>query len=578
MGTSDAVLPWALKILMIALVTVAVFIYRKPFVHLFSAVGYGMVGSRDRAEAGLAQAGSLARRNTRGRRHRGSPRLCRVPGGPVGQAEPGPGGRAWPRSPRPAGPVPRRRGRRRPPRPRWAARTAGRNRPVRQATSPPTRPRADLAAAGRPRAAGAGPPRPPRPTEARAQHHRWTCRTGTAPASSAHHRAGPAPEQPTPPQAGLRLTRGRPPAPRGPGLQEAVLPDQCYGAPRFGDPGALGCPGRPRASAPARPGAARQRWPGVAPRPPAAAPPPSGGSAGPATGAAPPTFGAAPSAQWCPVPAGSRPARGAPSRGWRPGEQRAAQQQPGRFRLLGQPVAQPGSGSASPSRGPSRNAAPPLRSRDTGSGGGSGNGSAGAAESVRRRGPGGASEASPASRRGDRSARSLLAAPGAPEEVAERHGPEPGPAGAGLRRHCRGARRAWGHTCSSRVCAQRWGRARPAEATPSTTRPAPGRLRLPRALHRPPPRPRPRPGRVSPRHLPVAPVQPGRPGQGGQRHRGVRGGLRHVLLPGEHGRYLASLRSLATSRAQRHPRARLRHAGRGQPAHPAEAGLVRRGR
>ena len=64
MGTSDAVLPWALKILMIALVTVAVFIYRKPFVHLFSAVGYGMVGSRDRAEAGLAQAGSLARRNT----------------------------------------------------------------------------------------------------------------------------------------------------------------------------------------------------------------------------------------------------------------------------------------------------------------------------------------------------------------------------------------------------------------------------------------------------------------------------------------------------------------------------------
>src|SRR6202044_3221131 len=62
MGTSDAVLPWALKILMIALVTIAVFIYRKPFVHLFSAVGYGMVGSRDRAEAGLAQAGSLRRR------------------------------------------------------------------------------------------------------------------------------------------------------------------------------------------------------------------------------------------------------------------------------------------------------------------------------------------------------------------------------------------------------------------------------------------------------------------------------------------------------------------------------------
>jgi len=64
MGTSDATLPWALKILMIALVTVAVFIYRKPFVHLFSAVGYGVVGSRDRADASLGQAGSAARRNT----------------------------------------------------------------------------------------------------------------------------------------------------------------------------------------------------------------------------------------------------------------------------------------------------------------------------------------------------------------------------------------------------------------------------------------------------------------------------------------------------------------------------------
>ena len=37
MGTSDLVLPWALKIFMITLVTVAVFIYRKPFAHLFSA-------------------------------------------------------------------------------------------------------------------------------------------------------------------------------------------------------------------------------------------------------------------------------------------------------------------------------------------------------------------------------------------------------------------------------------------------------------------------------------------------------------------------------------------------------------
>jgi hypothetical protein len=64
MGASDAVLPWALKILMIALVTVAAFIYRKPFQHLFSAVGYGVIGSQDRAEADLARAAASARANT----------------------------------------------------------------------------------------------------------------------------------------------------------------------------------------------------------------------------------------------------------------------------------------------------------------------------------------------------------------------------------------------------------------------------------------------------------------------------------------------------------------------------------
>ncbi len=65
MGTSDAVLPWALKILMIALVTVAAFIYRKPFTHLFSAVGYGVLGARERADADLARAGTTFRGNTR---------------------------------------------------------------------------------------------------------------------------------------------------------------------------------------------------------------------------------------------------------------------------------------------------------------------------------------------------------------------------------------------------------------------------------------------------------------------------------------------------------------------------------
>ncbi len=66
MGTSDAVLPWALKILMITLVTVAVFIYRKPFQHLFAAVGYGAIGATDRAEADLSRARASARANTVG--------------------------------------------------------------------------------------------------------------------------------------------------------------------------------------------------------------------------------------------------------------------------------------------------------------------------------------------------------------------------------------------------------------------------------------------------------------------------------------------------------------------------------
>jgi len=41
MGTADTALPRALEILMIGLVAVAVFIYRKPFTHPLSAVSYG---------------------------------------------------------------------------------------------------------------------------------------------------------------------------------------------------------------------------------------------------------------------------------------------------------------------------------------------------------------------------------------------------------------------------------------------------------------------------------------------------------------------------------------------------------
>jgi TrbL/VirB6 plasmid conjugal transfer protein len=66
MGTSDQVLPWALKILMIALVTVAVFIYRRPFQHLFSAVGYGMIGSTERAEVEVERHRAALRANALG--------------------------------------------------------------------------------------------------------------------------------------------------------------------------------------------------------------------------------------------------------------------------------------------------------------------------------------------------------------------------------------------------------------------------------------------------------------------------------------------------------------------------------
>ncbi len=66
MGTTDQVLPWALKIMMIALVTVAVFIYRKPFQHLFSSVGYGMLGAEERANVSWRESAFGFRRVTAG--------------------------------------------------------------------------------------------------------------------------------------------------------------------------------------------------------------------------------------------------------------------------------------------------------------------------------------------------------------------------------------------------------------------------------------------------------------------------------------------------------------------------------
>src|ERR1700689_3330299 len=50
---------------MFGLVTIAAFIYRKPFQHLFSAVGYGVIGSHDQAVFDLQRAGASAPANTR---------------------------------------------------------------------------------------------------------------------------------------------------------------------------------------------------------------------------------------------------------------------------------------------------------------------------------------------------------------------------------------------------------------------------------------------------------------------------------------------------------------------------------
>ncbi|MFC5754879.1 type IV secretion system protein, partial [Actinomadura rugatobispora] len=57
-------LPWGLQILLIALVTGAAFVYRKPFQHLFSAVGYSAVGSREKSQAQLDKSVMEARKNT----------------------------------------------------------------------------------------------------------------------------------------------------------------------------------------------------------------------------------------------------------------------------------------------------------------------------------------------------------------------------------------------------------------------------------------------------------------------------------------------------------------------------------
>ena len=380
MGTSDATLPWALKILMIALVTVAVFIYRKPFVHLFSAVGYGMVGSRERSRHRTGPCGRRGPAEHGGRGHGGRARVRGLPGRALGPAQPGPGGRRG-RVGRDGGW--RGRGRRgggrrgcRVRRGRVRRRPAGhgqRRGPVRGRLPECLRP-------GQPGQPG---PRPGHPGR-RQQPSR---RAAAGPAGPGRHRPAP----------GLRLVpvrrrghRYRPVPGQRPGPRPARPPRQ-----RHGQRGHR--PGRQ----PRRRQLVAARWPGVAPRPPAAAPPPSGparssggparssgparprvGSGSPARssgarsgsparssgGAAPPPT--APPAQ---PPGAAPPWFGAPSRSGPP--QRT--QSPARGAdagSAGSPARSP-----SPARGPARSA-PPTRSRPTGPGSGGSQPGGGAAE------------------------------------------------------------------------------------------------------------------------------------------------------------------------------------------------------
>ncbi|MEO5876162.1 MAG: type IV secretion system protein [Streptosporangiaceae bacterium] len=58
-------LPWGLQIMLIALVTAAAFVYRKPFQHLFAAVGYSAV-SKARSETELEKSITAVRKSTVG--------------------------------------------------------------------------------------------------------------------------------------------------------------------------------------------------------------------------------------------------------------------------------------------------------------------------------------------------------------------------------------------------------------------------------------------------------------------------------------------------------------------------------
>ena len=339
MGTSDATLPWALKILMIALVTVAVFIYRKPFVHLFSAVGYGMVGSRTPAIPSLS--GRAARRG--GTRWRPPRWACR--------ASPPTGPRAGP-----GGTLPRRPGRSR-------GQRGGRGAAGATAAS------AAASGAGAASAEAAGAEQAGAAADASSDdaYQNAAGRSGLAARGRGRATEGADGSARSAPPLDLPDRDGTSQRPAS-GWSRTSASDTAAGRarrvrqrPAARRPGRWAGPAAPAASPPAaapRPGSARQRWPGRATAAQAAAPPQSAPAPPQSAPAAPrPSGSAAPSPFRRAAPALVR-RRAVPQPKSRPGRQarprrRFAQSRSGPAPRTPSPVRGADAGAAaSPPRGP----------------------------------------------------------------------------------------------------------------------------------------------------------------------------------------------------------------------------------
>jgi TrbL/VirB6 plasmid conjugal transfer protein len=365
MGTSDAALPWALKILMIALVTVAVFIYRKPFVHLFSAVGYGMVGSRDRSDTELVRASSTARQNTAEAATVGVPGFAayraarwarRNPGQAAGLAAAAAGGAAG----------------------AAAGATAASAASSGQSAARAEAPGAEQATAG----ADSTPDDAHQGAPARSGLAA-RARGGTATGPDSSPRSAPPLDLPDRngtsqrPASGWSRTgtsdtaagRGEPgtaPRPAMPSRSGTGTPARGAAAASAAAGAAAGAGSVPAAGPPSpapRPAPSRSRWPGVAARPQARAPRPSAAPPARQSAAPPPRQSAGPTAS-PPPPAPPWFAGGPSRRGPAPrngGSSPAASPGPAPRNGGSSPAASPGPArSASPAQGPARSPAPPL--------------------------------------------------------------------------------------------------------------------------------------------------------------------------------------------------------------------------